>query len=51
MLNGHQIMTLLVKYKVCILLVILKFVFRVVDLMLYLKADKVELRIGKVYEF
>ena len=44
-------MTLLVKYKVCILLVILKFVLRVVDLMLYLKADKVELRIGKVYEF
>ena len=44
-------MALMVKHKVCILLIILKFVLREVNLMFDLKANQVELRIRKVYEF
>ena len=44
-------MALMVKYKVCILLIILKFVLREVNLIFDLKANQVELRIRKVYEF
>ena len=44
-------MAVLVKYKVCILLIILKFVLREVNLIFDLKANQVELRIRKVYEF
>ena len=44
-------MALLVKYEVCILLIILKLVLREVNLMFDLKANQVELRIRKVYEF
>ena len=44
-------MAVLVKHKVCILLIILKFVLSVFNLMFDLKANQVKLRIRKVYEF
>ena len=50
-------LTLLIKYKVTILVEILKLfvlellVFCVVNFVLHLKANQVELWVGKVYEF